>query len=142
MLDDWRETSDDLGLDALQKYAVFSGRSRRKEYWMFVLFTFLVSIGLGFIDTLAETYEDTTGTGLLSGLFQLAVLVPSIAVNTRRLHDTNKSGWFQLLFIIPLVGLILWIIWMVKDSDQGGNQYGPNPKTADVYYPPSGIAPA
>jgi uncharacterized membrane protein YhaH (DUF805 family) len=125
----------------LEKYAVFSGRSRRKEYWMFVLFTFVVGIGLGFIDTLAGTYEDTTGIGLLSGLFQLAVLVPSIAVNTRRLHDTGKSGWLQLLFIIPLVGLILWIIWMVKDSDLSGNQYGPNPKTADVN-PLSGAAPA
>lgn len=125
----------------LEKYAVFSGRSRRKEYWMFVLFTFVVGIGLGFIDTLAGTYEDTTGIGLLSGLFQLAVLVPSIAVNTRRLHDTGKSGWLQLLFIIPLVGLILWIIWMVKDSDPSGNQYGPNPKTADVN-PLSGAAPA
>jgi uncharacterized membrane protein YhaH (DUF805 family) len=125
----------------LQKYAVFSGRSRRKEYWMFVLFTFLVGIGLGIIDTLAGTYDDTFGIGLLSGLFNLAILVPSIAVNTRRLHDTGKSGWLQLLFIIPLVGLILWIVWMVKDSDQNGNQYGPNPKTTDVY-PPSGAAPA
>jgi uncharacterized membrane protein YhaH (DUF805 family) len=125
----------------LQKYAVFSGRSRRKEYWMFVLFTFLVAIGLGFIDALVGTYDDTFGIGLASGLFNLAILVPSIAVNTRRLHDTNKSGWLQLLFIIPLVGLILWIIWMVKDGDQGGNQYGPNPKTADVY-PPSSTAPA
>jgi uncharacterized membrane protein YhaH (DUF805 family) len=108
---------------------------------MFVLFTFLVGIGLGIIDTLARTYDDTFGIGLLSGLFNLAILVPSIAVNTRRLHDTDKSGWLQLLFIIPLVGLILWIVWMVKDSDQNGNQYGPNPKTTDVY-PPSGAAPA
>ena len=123
----------------LQKYAEFSGRSRRKEYWMFFLFTFVVAVVLAIVDTALGTYNKTIGVGLLQGLFYLAVLVPSIAVNTRRLHDTGKSGWFQLLFIIPLVGFILWIIWMVTDSDAGDNKYGPNPKAADAY-PPSGTA--
>jgi uncharacterized membrane protein YhaH (DUF805 family) len=125
----------------LQKYAVFSGRSRRKEYWWFILFTFVVSLVLGIIDTLAGTYDTTYGIGLVSGLFNLAILVPSIAVNTRRLHDTGKSGWFQLLFLIPLVGFILWIIWMVRDSDDGMNQYGPSPKTPAGYVE-GGAAPA
>ena len=118
----------------LQKYAVFSGRSRRKEFWMFVLFTFIVEIVLAIIDAIIGTYNTAIGIGLLSGLFYLAILVPSIALNTRRLHDIGKSGWFQLLFIIPIVGFILWIIWMVRDSDDGVNKYGPSPKTPVGYY--------
>ena len=121
----------------LQKYAVFSGRSRRKEFWMFVLFTFVVEIVLAIIGT----YNTALGIGLLSGLFYLAILVPSIALNTRRLHDIGKSGWFQLLFIIPIVGFILWIIWMVRDSDDGVNKYGPSPKAPVGYYE-GGAAPA
>jgi uncharacterized membrane protein YhaH (DUF805 family) len=78
---------------------------------------------------------------LLSWLVSLAILVPSIAVTTRRLHDSGKSGWRQLLFFIPLVGIVVWIIWMVKDGDDGVNKYGPNPKTAAVY-PSRGTAPA
>jgi len=125
----------------LQKYAVFSGRSRRKEFWMFVLFTFIVEIVLAIIDAIIGTYNTAIGMGLLSGLFYLAILVPSIALNTRRLHDIGKSGWFQLLFIIPIVGFILWIIWMVRDSDDGVNKYGPSPKAPVGYYE-GGAAPA
>ena len=125
----------------LQKYAVFSGRSRRKEFWMFVLFTFIVEIVLAIIDAIIGTYNTAIGIGLLSGLFYLAILVPFIALNTRRLHDIGKSGWFQLLFIIPIVGFILWIIWMVRDSDDGVNKYGPSPKAPVGYYE-GGAAPA
>jgi len=125
----------------LQKYAVFSGRSRRKEFWMFVLFTFVVEIVLAIIDAIIGTYNTALGIGLLSGLFYLAILVPSTALNTRRLHDIGKSGWFQLLFIIPIVGFILWIIWMVRDSDDGVNKYGPSPKAPVGYYE-GGAAPA
>lgn len=120
-------------LMALNKYATFSGRSRRKEYWMFTLFSVLISVGMAIIDTLVGTYNAAAGIGLLQGLFVLAILVPSIALAARRLHDTGRSGWLQLLFIIPLVGIVLWIIWMAKDGDYGVNKYGPNPKTADVY---------
>lgn len=126
----------------LQKYAVFSGRSRRKEFWMFVLFTFIVEIVLAIIDAIIGTYNTAIGMGLLSGLFYLAILVPSIALNTRRLHDIGKSGWFQLLFIIPIVGFILWIIWMVRDGDDGVNQYGPSPKAPVGGYYGGGAAPA
>ena len=125
----------------LQKYAVFTGRSRRKEFWMFVLFTFVVEIILAIIDAIIGTYDTAVGMGLLSGLFYLAILVPSIALNTRRLHDIGKSGWFQLLFLIPIVGFILWIIWMVRDGDEGPNQYGPSPKAPVGYYE-GGAAPA
>ena len=125
----------------LQKYAVFTGRSRRKEFWMFVLFTFVVEIILAIIDAIIGTYNTAVGMGLLSGLFYLAILVPSIALNTRRLHDIGKSGWFQLLFLIPIVGFILWIIWMVRDGDEGMNQYGPSPKAPVGYYE-GGAAPS
>jgi len=128
-------------LGVLKKYATFSGRARRKEFWMFVLFTFVVEIVLAIIDAIIGTYNTALGIGLLSGLFYLAILVPSIALNTRRLHDIGKSGWFQLLFIIPIVGFILWIIWMVRDSDDGVNKYGPSPKAPVGYYE-GGAAPA
>jgi uncharacterized membrane protein YhaH (DUF805 family) len=119
-------------LMALKKYATFSGRSCRKEYWMFYLFGSLITIGLVIIDVLVGTYNDAAGIGLLEGLFLLAMLVPYFAVTARRLHDTGRSGWLQLVFIIPLVGLILWIIWMAKDGHYGVNKYGPSPETAAI----------
>jgi len=109
---------------------------------MFLLFAGLISVGLWIIDALVGTFDYTVGLGGvgefflgegLQGHFYLATLVPSIAVTTRRLHDTRKSGWRQLLFLIPLVGFILWIIWMAKDGDDGPNMYGPNPKTPAGY---------
>lgn len=95
---------------------------------MFILFAFLISIGLLIIDMLVGTYNDAAGIGLLEGLFSLAMLVPSLAVTARRLHDTGKSGWLQLLFLIPLAGLVLWIIWMVQEGHAGMNKYGPSPQ--------------
>ena len=109
-------------ITALKKYAVFTGRSRRKEYWFFVLFYLLIAIALGIVD-------GVTGLGVLSPLGTLALLVPSIAVAIRRLHDVGKSGWWLLLGLVPLVGLVL-LYFMVQDSQPGGNEYGPNPKEA------------
>ena len=106
---------------------------------MFVLFAFLISIGLLFVDMFVGTYDETLGIGLLEGLFSLAMLIPSLAVAARRLHDTGKSGWLQLLFLIPIAGLILWIIWMAKEGDDGMNKYGPSPKDT-AGYPPGGPA--
>jgi uncharacterized membrane protein YhaH (DUF805 family) len=109
-------------LEVLKKYAVFDGRARRTEYWMFVLFNVLISFGLGFL-------EGALGIpSVLSGLYGLAVLVPGIAVSVRRLHDTNRGGLWVLLALIPLVGAIILIVFMAQDSDSGENQYGPNPK--------------
>lgn len=126
-------------LMAMQKYATFSGRSRRKEYWMFVLFVTLISIGLVIVDVIIGTYNDASGVGLLQGLFTLAIIVPYIAATARRFHDIGKSGWMQLLFLIPLVGFILWIIWMASDGNAGTNKYGPSPK-APAGFPESGAA--
>ena len=108
-------------LDVLKKkYADFSGRAHRTEFWMFALFNFIIAVVLAIVDSFI------TG-GLLYGLYALGVLIPSIAVGARRLHDTDKSGWMLLLGIIPLVNLVL-IYFFVIDSQPGPNKYGPNPK--------------
>lgn len=117
-------------IDVLRKYAVFSGRARRKEYWFFVLFNILVSLLLGIIDGLTGSFSHSAGIGLLGGLYTLAVLIPSIAVSVRRLHDTDRSGWWLLISLIPVIGAIVLLIFMVLDSQTGENQYGPNPKAA------------
>ena len=111
-------------LDVLKKYAVFTGRARRKEYWMFVLFSVIVTIVLSLVEGIVG------GPGVLSGLYALAVLIPSIAVGVRRLHDTGRSGWWILIGLVPLVGIIVLIVFFVADSQPGTNQYGPNPKGA------------
>ncbi|WP_176470429.1 DUF805 domain-containing protein [Pseudomonas fluorescens] len=104
-------------VELLKKYALFSGRSRRQEYWLFILVTFLVYMLVPYLDR-----EALTGT-LFSYLYSLAVLVPGIAVAVRRMHDTDRSGWW-LLF--PIVNLI----FLCQDSQPGPNRFGPNPKNA------------
>jgi len=115
---------------ALKKYAVFSGRSQRSEYWYFVLFYLLLFIALCVVDWLVGTFNSLAEIGLLSGVFSLAMVIPSIAVAARRLHDTNRSGWWQLLTLIPLVGVIVLIVFLAQDSKPEQNQYGPSPKAA------------
>ena len=110
----------DWFLLALKNYATFTGRSRRKEYWMFVLFYVLILLGLSLVDGLL-------GTGFFGAIFVLGMVIPSIAAAVRRLHDTGRSGWWMLIGFIPLVGLVL-IYFLVLDSDPGDNAYGPNPK--------------
>lgn len=117
-------------LEVLQKYAVFSGRARRKEYWFFVLFNIIISIVLSIVDGMIGSFNSEGGIGLLSGIYSLAVLIPGIAVSVRRLHDTNRSGWWLLISLIPLIGAIVLLVFMVQDSQEGDNQYGPNPKRA------------
>jgi uncharacterized membrane protein YhaH (DUF805 family) len=117
-------------LGAIKKYAVFSGRARRKEYWFFVLFNTLISIGFIVVELLAglAIKEMGLGVGLLCSLYFLAIIVPSFAVTTRRLHDTGRSGWWQLLPLLPLIGAIILIVFLATDSTAGANKYGPNPK--------------
>jgi uncharacterized membrane protein YhaH (DUF805 family) len=116
--------------EALKKYAVFSGRSRRKEYWYFVLFTVLISIALNIIDGLTGTYDSWAEVGLLGGIFGLAILIPSIAVSVRRLHDIDRTGWWVLISLVPLIGWIVLLVFHVQDSTPGSNRYGSNPKFA------------
>ncbi len=110
----------------LTKYADFSGRARRSEFWYFFLFNVLVSIVASILDNLLGT-DMGTGTGVIGGLASLALLLPSIAVGVRRLHDISKSGWWILVGLIPLVGWIILIVWFVQDS-HGDNEHGPSPK--------------
>ena len=117
-------------LEVLKKYAVFNGRARRKEYWYFVLFNTLISIVLAIIDGLTGSFSLEVGMGLLGGIYALAVLIPSIAVSVRRLHDTGHSGWWILIALVPLIGAIVLLVFMVQDSHPDENQYGPNPKVA------------
>jgi len=107
-------------LDAFKKYGDFSGRATRQEYWMYILIFFLIYIALIVIDSLM-------GMMLLSVLFSLVCLIPNISITARRLHDTGRSGWWQLIGIIPLIGLIVMIIFLTQDS-HGQNEYGPDPK--------------
>ena len=116
-------------LMALKNYVGFSGRSRRSEYWYFTLFYLVIAIILSVLDgVLFGGFVDGNGTPVLSGLFMLAMLLPSIAVGIRRLHDTDRSGWWLLMGLVPLVGVIVLIVFFVQDSKPGDNRFGPNPK--------------
>jgi len=114
-------------IEVLKNYATFTGRARRKEYWMFVLVNCLVVAGLVIIESVIR--GDNSGTAILANLYLLAVLLPTLAVAVRRLHDTNRSGWWLLVSFIPLVGAIVLLIFLVSDSQPGDNRYGPNPKS-------------
>lgn len=103
-------------LEVLKKYAVFTGRSQRAEFWWFVLIHLIIAVVLGWI---WET---------LSTIYGLAVLLPAIGVAIRRLHDTGRTGWWLLLSFIPVIGTIVLIFFYVQDSEEGSNEYGPNPK--------------
>jgi len=115
-------------LEVLKKYAEFDGRASRQEYWFFMLFNILISAFLATIDFFSGTFNFETGLGLLSGIYSVAVLIPGIAVTVRRLHDTDRSGWWLLIALIPVIGAIVLFIFTVLDSTSGDNQYGSNPK--------------
>ena len=141
---------------AFKKYATFSGRSRRQEYWMFFLFNIIISIVLAILDQLLGlklTSEGINNTGVLGVIYSLATFVPGLSIAVRRLHDTNRSGWFLLLpiapYILVILGLILrgfgsiliiigglavlglailLIVWLATEGTSGENQYGSDPK--------------
>ncbi len=115
-------------LGVLKKYAVFDGRARRKEYWFFALFNLIAMIILSMVDATIGTYDMESGFGVLSTIYGLAVLLPSIGVGIRRLHDTDRSGWWLLIAFVPLIGGIVLLIFAVLDSTPGDNRFGPNPK--------------
>ena len=104
----------------LENYANFNGRARRAEYWNFVLVNLIISILLMVVDSVI-------GIQVLSGIYSLALLIPSIAAAVRRLHDLDKSGWFLLLAFIPLVNIWL-IVLLASEGTRGTNQYGADPK--------------
>jgi uncharacterized membrane protein YhaH (DUF805 family) len=112
----------------LQKYVGFTGRARRSEYWWFALFGLIVSIVAGILDGAFGLMSDTN-VGVIGAIASLALLLPSIAVAIRRLHDTSRSGWWILIGLIPIVGWIILIVFYLQDS-AGENGYGPSPTAA------------
>ena len=112
-------------LKVLRQYTDFSGRARRREYWMFVLANFIIAFVLGIIDTIIGWGQ------ILSGIYSVALLLPSLAVAVRRLHDIGKSGWWLFLCLIPLIGGIWVIVLLSKDSQYEANQWGANPKVSN-----------
>lgn len=115
-------------VDALKKYAVFNGRSRRREYWVFSLCNLMVFVVFVVIQGLRLGMAAELAMAVIETLFFLAVLIPALAVAVRRLHDTGRSGWWLLIGFVPIVGLVVLIVFLVLDSQTGENQYGPNPK--------------
>jgi uncharacterized membrane protein YhaH (DUF805 family) len=118
-------------LTVWQKFAEFSGRARRQEYWMFILFHLIIVFAAAFVLSIIDSM--VFGTPVLTYLlyvYAAAVLVPALAVSVRRLHDTGKSGWFVLISLVPFVGSIILLVFMLGDSQPFDNEYGPSPKAA------------
>ena len=113
-------------------YADFQGRASRSEFWYFTLFSFLISIAISIVTGIIGAVLNTGIFGFLSVIYSLAVIVPSICLGIRRLHDTGKSGWWYLISLVPVVGFIILIVFWVMDSEPDRNQYGPNPKRGVV----------
>lgn len=113
-------------VQAFQKYADFNGRSRRSEYWYFVLINTLIVWGIIIIEFVLKTY------GILTALYAIGTIVPAFAVTVRRLHDTGRSGWNILLGLIPIVGGVIVLIFLLEDSQVGENRYGAA-KRRDAY---------
>ncbi|MEU0096837.1 DUF805 domain-containing protein [Kribbella sp. NPDC006257] len=117
--------------DVLKRYVDFSGRARRQEFWMFQLFNVVIVAVLYVIDIVINT------NGVLAGLYVLGTLLPHLGVTWRRLHDTNHSGWWYLIGLVPCVGAIILIVFYATEGVVGDNQYGPDPKAAERGAPPA-----
>ncbi len=109
-------------LKVLRQYADFNGRARRTEFWMFVLFNLIFSLVANVLDYMFGTMY------VFSGIYGLAMIIPSLAVSVRRLHDVNKSGWMILVSLIPIIGIIWLLVLDVTEGTPGENSYGANPK--------------
>ena len=107
---------------AIKQYAIFNGRATRKDYWMFFLFYLIFYIMLSVIDA-------ALGTMILTLLFSLGLLIPSISIASRRLHDSGRSGWWQLIALIPIIGAIVLIVFLLQRSGDD-NEYGVKPNCA------------
>ena len=119
-------------LQPWKKYIDFEGRAQRKEYWVFVLLNFVIVGVLGILDgsTMGPGMHGQGG-GVLTAIFGLVSLVPSVAVAVRRLHDTDRSGWWVLISFIPLLGMLVLLVFMLLDGTPGDNRFGSNPKGAE-----------
>lgn len=120
---------------ALSRYAVFSGRSQRAEFWFYMLISVLIQGGLLLVDHAAGLIFWVAGVdnGILSTLAVFALLLPSLSVGARRLHDTGLSGWWQLLILVPILGLIVLLVLWARQGQAGLNAHGNNPKLASTH---------
>ncbi len=116
------------------QYVGFSGRARRSEFWYFYLFSIIINI----IATVLQRAVSSSSSGVITGIVALALILPSLAVGVRRLHDTSRSGWWLLIGLIPIIGTIVLIVFYVQDS-HGDNKYGPSPKGVGAAYPASNV---
>jgi len=107
----------------IKNYTNFSGRARRSEYWYWVLFAFIVGIIFSFVTGINGSIGN-----IIQVIWGLGTLIPGVAVGVRRLHDINKSGWWWLLILLPIIGWIFLLIWTVKSGTDGSNDYGDDPK--------------
>jgi uncharacterized membrane protein YhaH (DUF805 family) len=113
-------------------YMTFRGRAPRSEYWYFVLFMFIGGVTTAVLDAILFSGNVISP---LNSIFSLVTIIPSLAVASRRLHDLDKSGWWQLLWIVPIIGWIIMIIWLVKRGTPGPNRFGPDPLGSMVAVP-------
>ena len=107
-----------------KNYINFRGRATKAEYWWWFLFAFLGGVVTGILDSLG------IGVTVTQSIFNLAIFIPGLAIGARRLHDIGKSGWWQLLWFVILIGWIILIIWCIKQGNRGPNSHGPDPRTA------------
>jgi uncharacterized membrane protein YhaH (DUF805 family) len=113
--------------EGLSKYATFDGRARRSEFWWFLLFFAAVASAASVLDVVLFGI-DSHDPGVISGLTTIGMLIPSLAVNVRRLHDVDRSGWWLWLGVVPLLGTLLLTAWAVQDSHPANNRFGACPK--------------
>lgn len=118
-------------LKCLNQYADFKGRASRKEYWMFVLFNIIIGLAFSLFEGAIGLNNSELGIGFLSGIYSLGVLIPGLAVCVRRLHDIGKSGWYYFLILIPIIGAIILLVFLLTEGENGVNKWGDDPKTAD-----------
>lgn len=119
-------------LKCLKQYADFSGRARRKEYWMFVLFNIIFATIAMILDKVSGITIAGVGFGPIVGLYVLILLIPGLAVTIRRLHDVGKNGWFIVIGLIPVVGTVWLLVLLCMDSEPNENEYGANPKILET----------
>ena len=117
-------------ISAWKKFVDFNGRATRSEYWYFVLFNFIVTVLLSMLDLAFGLYDMESSIGVFSGLYSIAAILPGLAVGARRLHDIGRSGWWQLIVLIPAIGAIVLAIMFMLDSKED-NEYGVKPKRQD-----------
>ena len=114
-------------LKALKNYADFSGRARRKEYWLFTLYNIIIFVALVFLGAMVGFPRGAEGVFVFVAFYMVGVLIPALAVSVRRLHDTGRSGWWFLLNFVPF-GAIVVLVFLVQDSNPASNKFGKNPK--------------